>query len=79
MKVNIEIDLTPKEARELMGWPDTSEFQGKLMDAIQDQLEAGDSEHLNPLIQPYLAESQKSFAAYQKLMEGFLNANETKK
>ncbi len=75
MKVNIEIDLSPKEARELMGWPDVSQFQSKLMESVNEQLKNGDNENLNAMLQPFFAESQKAFGAYQKMMENFLTTD----
>ena len=79
MKVNIEIDLTPQEARELMGWPDVSQFQDKLMESVNEQIQSGGNENLNAMLQPFFAESQKAFGAYQKMMEGFTNTNFNKK
>jgi hypothetical protein len=79
MKVNIEIDLSPQEARELMGWPDVSEFQSKLMESVNQQLQDGSNENLNAMLQPFFAESQKAFGAYQKMMEGFASTSFNKK
>lgn len=31
MKVNIELDMTPEEARKLMGLPDITKLQDKMM------------------------------------------------
>jgi hypothetical protein len=79
MKVNIEIDLSPQEARELMGWPDVSQFQDQLMDSVSEQLKAGGNENLNAMLQPFMAESQRAFGAYQKMVEGFVASNTSKK
>lgn len=83
MKVNIEIDLSPQEARELMGWPDVSQFQEqfqeKLMQSVNEQLKTGGSENLNAMLQPFLTESNKAFNAYQKMMEGVVSASTKKK
>ena len=38
MKVNIEIDCTPLEARQFMGLPDVSPMQTAVMDKLQQQM-----------------------------------------
>src|ERR1700742_2450951 len=38
MKVNIEIDCTPLEARQFMGLPDVSPMQTAVMDKMQQQM-----------------------------------------
>ena len=40
MKVNIEIDCTPLEARQFMGLPDVSPMQTAVMDKLQQQMMA---------------------------------------
>ncbi len=38
MKVNVEIDMTPEEARRLMGLPDVAVFQKKMMDEMEERM-----------------------------------------
>jgi hypothetical protein len=38
MKVNIEIDCTPLEARQFFGFPDVSPMQTAVMDKLQQQV-----------------------------------------
>jgi hypothetical protein len=38
MKVNIEIDCTPLEARQFFGLPDLSPLQAAVMDKLQQQM-----------------------------------------
>ena len=38
MKVNIEIDCTPLEARQFFGLPDVSPMQNAVMDKLQQQM-----------------------------------------
>ncbi len=78
MKVNIEVDLSPQEARELMGWPDVSKFHEAMLNSLGEQLKNGGNETLNAMLQPFLAESQRAFSSYQKLMEGFINLSQKK-
>ncbi len=75
MKVNIEIDLSPQEAREMMGWPDVSKFHETVLNSLGEQLKSGGNETLMTMLQPFMAESQKAFSAYQKLMEGMVAFN----
>ena len=39
MKVSIEVDLTPSEARELLGMPDLSAVQAAFVNLAKDKLE----------------------------------------
>ena len=39
MKVNIEIDCTPLEARQFFGLPDMSSMQTEVMDKMQQQID----------------------------------------
>jgi len=39
MKVSIDIDCTPQEAREFLGLPDVSAMQNEMMTKIQSQME----------------------------------------
>ena len=40
MKVNVEIDMTPDEARRLMGLPDVAVLQKKMMDELESRMRA---------------------------------------
>jgi len=40
MKVNIEIDCTPLEARQFFGFPDVTPMQTAVMDKLQQQMTA---------------------------------------
>ena len=39
MKVTIDIDCTPEEARTFLGLPDVKPFQDAMMDKMQDQVQ----------------------------------------
>lgn len=39
MKVTVDMDMTPEEARKLMGLPDLEPFQQAMMEKIQSQME----------------------------------------
>jgi hypothetical protein len=38
MKVNVEIDCTPLEARQFLGLPDVAPMQSAVMDSLQQQM-----------------------------------------
>jgi hypothetical protein len=40
MKVHIEMDMTPEEARAFMGLPDVRPMQQKMMDEMQQRMKA---------------------------------------
>ncbi len=40
MKVNIEMDMTPEEARAFMGLPDIRPMQNKMMEEMQGRMKA---------------------------------------
>ena len=40
MKVNIEMDMTPEEARAFMGLPDVAPMQKKMMEEMQARMKA---------------------------------------
>ncbi len=40
MKVTVEMDLTPQEARQLMGLPDLEPMQAALIEKVQSKMEA---------------------------------------
>ena len=41
MKITVDIDCTPEEARQLMGLPDVSEVQQEVVEEMRKQLLAG--------------------------------------
>ncbi len=40
MKINIELDMTPDEARRLMGWPDVAPLQTQMLEEMQARMKA---------------------------------------
>ena len=40
MKVNVEIDMTPEEARKFLGLPDVSKIQDKMMAELEKRMKA---------------------------------------
>ena len=75
MKVNIEMDMTPQEARAFMGLPDVAPLQAKMMEEMQARMkaafDAGDPEGMMkawmPLYNPTVGGAD-TFTQFQKLM-----------
>ena len=39
MKIKVDIDMTPEEARKMMGLPDVEPIQNAMMEKMQEQME----------------------------------------
>jgi hypothetical protein len=74
MKVNIEIDCTPLEARQFLGFPDVAPMQTAVMDKMQQQIMAN-IEKMSPeaMIQSWLTFDPKLAERFRDLftMAGF--------
>ena len=76
MKVNVEVDMTPEEARAVMGLPDVAPMQKKMMEEMQARMtaafDAGDPEAMMQAWMPFLNGSAgggaKAFEQFQKLL-----------
>ena len=83
LKIKVEFDLTPKEFRAAMGWPDVSQLHEQLMDDFREKMNAGE-EGYDPmsLLKPYLAQSAMTMEGMQKavtaMMEGYFRSSEKK-
>ena len=60
MKVNVEMDMTPEEARAFMGLPDVAPLQKKMMEEMQARMkaafDAGDPEAMMQAWMPFFME-----------------------
>ena len=70
MKVNVEVDMTPEEARRFMGLPDVAPLQKKMMDEMEARMksafDAGDPEAMMQAWMPL--GGAKAFEQFQKLL-----------
>ena len=68
MKVNVEIDCTPLEARQFFGLPDVVPMQTAVMDKLQQQMTAN-IEKISPesLIQSWFSFDPKLAERFQEL------------
>ncbi|MBU2978610.1 DUF6489 family protein [Alteromonas sp. C1M14] len=78
MKISLDIDLTPQEAREFIGWPDMSKIHEATLSQLNEQIKSGDQEAMMSLLKPFLDGSQHAFSYYQTLLET-MAASATKK
>ncbi len=70
MKVTIEMDMTPQEARAFMGLPDVQPIQNKMMEEMQQRMraafDAGDPEGMMKAWMPL--GGAEAFGKFQKMM-----------
>jgi hypothetical protein len=69
MKINIELDMTPEEARRLMGLPDLSALQVEMLEEMRRRMEAG-METFDPqaLLRAWMPMGSQSFEEFQKFL-----------
>ena len=72
MKVTIEVDCTPQEAREFLGLPDVRPMQSAMMDRFQARMEES-MEKFSPeaLLQSWLTFDPKLAQRFQDMFMGF--------
>ena len=72
MKVTVEMDMTPEEARRLMGLPDLSPLQAKMVEEVQKRMSGsmdfGDVDSLIKAWMPLGALGAQGWEQFQKLM-----------
>jgi hypothetical protein len=76
MKVHIEVDMSPEEARTMMGLPDVVPLQRKMMEEMQARMKAafdtGDPEAMMQAWMPFFGGSTgggaKAFEQFQKFL-----------
>ena len=75
MKVKIELDLSPSEAREIFGLPDFSELHSSITNDLLKKCEQDPQTAFDTFIKPSMDSGLTGFNAYQKMMAGFLQPN----
>jgi hypothetical protein len=70
MKVHIEMDMTPEEARAFMGLPDVQPMQQKMMDEMQARMKAAfDANDPEGMVRAWLPlGGADTFQKFQKAM-----------
>lgn len=69
MKITIEVDCTPDEARAFFGLPDLRPLQTAMMNRIEEKMQAG-SEFFEPetLAKAWFGATAPGFEAFQTMM-----------
>ena len=69
MKVNIEIDMTPDEARRFMGLPDVSKAQERLVADIEKRMKAAiDINDPEAMMRAWMPLGGQGFEQFQRFM-----------
>ncbi|HWW46449.1 MAG TPA: DUF6489 family protein [Xanthobacteraceae bacterium] len=72
MKVTIEVDCTPHEAREFFGLPDVKPLQAAMMDKFQARMEESiDSFSPEALLHSWMTFDPKLAQRFQEMFLGF--------
>lgn len=76
MKVHIEIDCTPEEARSFMGLPDVGKANAVYVDMMSKAMQGvSDTEKLQEYARQLAPMGQAGFKLFQSFMEGASNAS----
>jgi hypothetical protein len=69
MKMNIEIDMTPDEARKFLGLPDVSKVQDKMMAEIEKRLKSAiDVNDPEAMLRAWMPLGGQGFEQFQRFM-----------
>ena len=69
MKVHIEVDMTPEEARKMMGLPDVTPLQDKMLAEMERRMKAA-MEHTDPaeIVKTWFTLGGQGFEQFQKML-----------
>lgn len=71
MKVSVEIDCTPEEARRFLGLPDVTKANEVYVDALTKAMQGvGSIEQMQEYVKQFAPMGQLGMQMFQKLMEG---------
>lgn len=69
MKVNIEIDMTPEEARKMMGLPDVSALQAKFLEEMESRMRAAmDTSDPEAMMKAWMPMAMPVFEQFQRFL-----------
>jgi hypothetical protein len=69
MKMNVTIDMTPKEAREFLGLPDVSKAQERMMAEIEKRMKAAvDMNDPEAMMKAWMPLGGEGLQQFQKFM-----------
>ncbi|HEY1836137.1 MAG TPA: DUF6489 family protein [Rhizomicrobium sp.] len=69
MKVNIELEMTPEEARRLMGLPDVAKLQDKMMAEMERRMKAAlDASDPQAMLKAWMPMGGQGFEEFQRFL-----------
>jgi hypothetical protein len=68
MKITVNVDITPEEAREFLGLPNVEKLQEHLMTMAQEQFRENGAEKFNE----FVSNAFEPMMGYQKWLQGFM-------
>ena len=69
MKINIELDMSPEEARRLMGLPDVTALQGELLEEMRKRMKAAvDTSDPEAMLRAWMPMGAQGFEQFQKFL-----------
>jgi hypothetical protein len=72
MKVTVNLELSPAEAREMFGLPDFSDIHQSLTEDLLKKCQQDPQSAFETFIKPSLETGMSGFTAYQKMMANFM-------
>jgi len=69
MKVHVEVDMTPEEARRVMGLPDVSKLQEEMLRELQKRMKAAlDTSDPEAMMRAWLPLGGQGFEQFQRFL-----------
>jgi hypothetical protein len=69
MKINIELDMSPDEARRLMGLPDVTALQNEVLDEMRKRMKAAvDTSDPEAMLRAWMPMGAQGFEQLQKFL-----------
>lgn len=69
MKVHVEVDMTPDEARRVMGLPDVAKLQDEMMKEMQKRMKAAlDTSDPEAMMRAWLPLGGQGFEQFQRFL-----------
>jgi hypothetical protein len=69
MKINIELDMTPEEARKVIGLPDVSHLQDRMLAEIERRMKAAmDTSDPEAMLRAWMPMGGQAFEQFQKFL-----------
>jgi hypothetical protein len=79
MKIRLDIDCTPEEARAFFGLPDVRPMQARMMEIIQERIEKGLAGDPEILLKTWMPAGVQGWEALQKMFWAQAGASESGK